>query len=185
MNFKYETDRLILRTCSRNEGRMVYRFYQNNINDFALYEPIDKKAARSLAYFEKILDIENENFLDGYSYRYYIFERSNPFRIIGTVSFRDLEYAKYLASARIGYKIDRGFRRMGYAREALSAILDAVFLGEKLHRIEATVLPENEPSCRLLEGLGFKREGYLRQSIKLNGLWRDHLLYALLNPYQI
>ena len=57
----------------------------------------------------------------------------------------------------------------GYAFESL-----------RLRRIEAACVPGNAPSQRLLEKVGFQREGYARQYLCINGIWQDHLLYALL-----
>ena len=184
MNFKYETTQLVMRSCDRSAARMVYSFYTDNLKDFARYEPIDFKSARTLVYYEKLLDVERDLFVRGEALRFYLFEKHNPFQIVGTVSFRDINYASYQLSAKIGYKIDRRFRRRGYAREAITTGCNALFLEEHLHRIEATVLPDNIASQKLLEGLGFEREGYLRQEIRLNGKWHDHILYSLLNPYE-
>ena len=48
----------------------------------------------------------------------------------------------------------------------------------KLHRIEAACIPANVASVRLLEKTGFKREGFARQYLCIDGAWQDHLLYA-------
>jgi ribosomal-protein-alanine N-acetyltransferase len=40
-------------------------------------------------------------------------------------------------------------------------------------------MPENEASLRLLLGLGFQQEGVMRSALKINGVWRDHLLLAI------
>jgi len=48
----------------------------------------------------------------------------------------------------------------------------------KLHRIEAACIPANVASVRLLERTGFKREGFARQYLCIDGAWQDHLLYA-------
>jgi ribosomal-protein-alanine N-acetyltransferase len=49
----------------------------------------------------------------------------------------------------------------------------------RLHRIEAACIPENAPSIALLERNGFQREGYARGFLRINGAWRDHLLFGL------
>ena len=184
MKFKYETPQLIMRVCSRADARMIYHFYQRNLKDFSLYEPIDQKAASTLVYFEKILDVEQELLLQKECFRYYLFEKDNPFRVVGTISFREISYADHLSCAKLGYKIDKEYRRRGYAREAIYTGCSALFAEELLHRIEATVLPDNEPSWRLLESIGFEREGLLRKKFRFNGAWRDHYLYAAINPYE-
>ena len=50
----------------------------------------------------------------------------------------------------------------------------------RLHRIEASCLPHNEASLRLLSASASQREGYARAYLRINGAWQDHLLYALL-----
>ena len=51
---------------------------------------------------------------------------------------------------------------------------------EMLHRVEAACIPTNLASVRLLEKSGFRREGYARSYLCINGTWQDHLLYARL-----
>jgi ribosomal-protein-alanine N-acetyltransferase len=63
---------------------------------------------------------------------------------------------------------------------AVRAVVPFVFDSLELHRLEAACLPENTASMRLLERVGFKREGLARQYLRINGDWRDHVLYALL-----
>ena len=63
---------------------------------------------------------------------------------------------------------------------ALRAVTGFAFTTLRLHRIEAACLPHNAASMRLLERTGFTREGYARSYLRINGVWQDHLLYALL-----
>jgi [ribosomal protein S5]-alanine N-acetyltransferase len=49
-----------------------------------------------------------------------------------------------------------------------------------LHRLEAACLPHNVASARVLEKAGFVREGRARRYLKINGVWQDHDLFALL-----
>lgn len=184
MKFKYETPQLYMRVCDRRDARLVYSFYMHNLKDFAKYEPLDLKAASTLVYYDKILEIESDMFLRSEFARYYLFEKTNPLQIVGTVAFRNINYAPHALSAQIGYKIDHRFRRRGYATEAIYTGCQAFFSEEHLHRIEATVLPDNVASAKLLENIGFVREGLLRKNIRISGRWQDHYLYALLNPYE-
>jgi ribosomal-protein-alanine N-acetyltransferase len=68
----------------------------------------------------------------------------------------------------------------GYMSRAVRAAIAYGFEKQGLHRIEAACLPNNEPSKRLLERVGFRQEGYARAYLNINGQWRDHLLFALL-----
>ncbi len=81
---------------------------------------------------------------------------------------------------KIGYTLAREHQGKGIATEALTAMLDYLFAEMKRHRVLAYVDIENQRSIRLLERLGFRREGHLRASSWSKGEWRDDYLYAIL-----
>ena len=67
-------------------------------------------------------------------------------------------------------------------RSAFHPALHRVPFGSlRLHRLEAACIPSNAASIKLLEKMGFVREGYAREYLCINGLWQDHLLFARLN----
>ena len=70
--------------------------------------------------------------------------------------------------------------RQGYMREALSALLDHAFGELDLNRIEADTDPRNERSTRLLERLGFVKEGLFRERCIVDGEVSDAAMYGLL-----
>lgn len=59
-------------------------------------------------------------------------------------------------------------------------MLDFCFDEMGLHRVQAFIHPDNAASLRLVEKLGFRREGLLRDNLRVGKVWRDDLLYALL-----
>ena len=63
---------------------------------------------------------------------------------------------------------------------AVALVCDHAFGPVGLHRLQADIRPENLPSQRLVERLGFQQEGRLRRLLDIDGDWRDHLSYALL-----
>lgn len=83
-------------------------------------------------------------------------------------------------TAALGYWMGAPFAGQGWMTAAVRAVLPFVFTTLRLRRLEAACLPENEASIRLLERVGFQREGLARQYLCIAGAWRDHLLYALL-----
>ena len=83
-------------------------------------------------------------------------------------------------SASIGYWIGVKYARNGYMKEALKILIPSLFVDLRLNRIEAATLGENIASRNLLKNIGFKKEGVLRKYLKINGSWRDHILYSLL-----
>jgi ribosomal-protein-alanine N-acetyltransferase len=84
-----------------------------------------------------------------------------------------------LRSAWIGYWVASSAGGKGVATAALALGLDHCFGAVNLHRVEATVRPENAASRRVLEKAGFREEGLLRRYLDVDGAWRDHLLYAI------
>jgi RimJ/RimL family protein N-acetyltransferase len=82
--------------------------------------------------------------------------------------------------AAIGYALASAHWGHGYAHEALRLALDHAFGMLELHRVEADVDPRNVASTRLLEKLGFVREGVLRERWHVSGEIQDSAIYALL-----
>ena len=83
-------------------------------------------------------------------------------------------------AAQLGYWLGAPHLRQGYMADSVAAILPFAFFGLRLHRIEAATLPDNDSSIRVLERNGFLREGYARRYLKINGAWRDHILFSVL-----
>jgi ribosomal-protein-alanine N-acetyltransferase len=81
----------------------------------------------------------------------------------------------------LGYWIGAPYAHHGYMTAAVRAAIPFVFDSLELHRLEAACLPANIASVKLLERTGFAREGLARRYLKINGVWQDHLLYALLD----
>jgi ribosomal-protein-alanine N-acetyltransferase len=85
-----------------------------------------------------------------------------------------------LRSGYLGYWIDRAVAGRGMASLAVALVCDHAFGEVGLHRVQADIRPENAPSRRLVERLGFSQEGLLRRYLDIDGDWRDHLAYSLL-----
>jgi [ribosomal protein S5]-alanine N-acetyltransferase len=84
------------------------------------------------------------------------------------------------STASLGYWMGEPFAGRGVMTGAVRQVALLAFGRLQLRRIEAACLPENAASVRLLEKTGFRREGCAREYLSINGVWRDHLLYARL-----
>jgi ribosomal-protein-alanine N-acetyltransferase len=84
-----------------------------------------------------------------------------------------------LWAAYVGYWVGSHVTGHGVTTAAVALVLDHCFGPVRLHRIEATVRPENTASRRVLAKLGFREEGLFRHYLNVDGAWRDHLCYAL------
>jgi len=82
--------------------------------------------------------------------------------------------------AMIGYVLNRDYWNRGYITEAARAVVAFGFEQLKLHRIIASCDPENTGSYRVMEKIGMQREGYLREEKMFKSVWRDFLLYSIL-----
>lgn len=98
--------------------------------------------------------------------------------VIGTATLAQID--RRHARAEIGFALGREHWGRGLAREAVSVLLDHAFGEMGLHRIEADSDPGNQPSIRLLERLGFRREGYLPERWYVDGRWHDTVMFGLL-----
>ena len=103
--------------------------------------------------------------------------RSNN-RVIGTIVFFRLD--AFAHKAEIGFALGRNYWGMGYMQETLQVALGYAFNELDFRRIEADVDPRNLRSLRLLEGVGFRKEGYLRERWLAAGETQDSLFYGLL-----
>ncbi|MGE4371737.1 MAG: GNAT family N-acetyltransferase [Xanthobacter sp.] len=83
-------------------------------------------------------------------------------------------------TASLGYWMGAPHAGQGYMKAAVRALVPAAHHSLRLHRIEASCMPSNTASIRVLTACGFVNEGYLRQYLRINGRWEDHLLFARL-----
>jgi len=84
-----------------------------------------------------------------------------------------------LLSAYVGYWCDTRLTGHGVTTAAVALAVDHCFGPVGLHRLEATVRPENAASIRVLAKLGFREEGLFRRYLDVDGQWRDHLCFAI------
>jgi [ribosomal protein S5]-alanine N-acetyltransferase len=83
-------------------------------------------------------------------------------------------------AGNLGYWMGAAFSRQGYMTAAVKLVVPFAFETLRLHRVEAACIPANVASIRLLEKTGFRREGFAREYLCIDGAWQDHLLYARL-----
>lgn len=96
----------------------------------------------------------------------------------GQLNVSSIAYGS-LSSATIGYWVAERFAGRNVTPTAVALATDHCFFTVGLHRMEICIRPENEPSLRVVEKLGFRYEGLRRRFIHINGDWRDHFCFAL------
>lgn len=176
------TDRLILKVLDERYVIPLLNFLESSRLSFEKYEAMKAPLFYTIPFQEHILKSEYEASKQKNYLRYYIFEKENEAKIIGTVSFGNILPEPYL-SCNIGYKISSSHSHKGYCTEAAAAAMAAAYSYLNIHRINAFVQEGNLASVRVLEKCGFVLEGKCIKNIRVNGEWTDHLLYANINPF--
>lgn len=98
--------------------------------------------------------------------------------LAGQLNVSSMTYGS-LGSATIGYWVSERFAGHDITPTAVALATDYCFFRAGLHRMEICIRPENAPSLRVVEKLGFRYEGLRRRYIHINGDWRDHFCFAL------
>ena len=129
------------------------------------------------AFRRRIKRYHKETRLDS-AYVFFVFRESDD-TLMGGCTLSNVRRGVTQCCA-LGYWIGARYARQGFMFDALRALLPFVFTTLGLHRVEAACLPENEPSRNLLTKLGFRVEGEAKRYLLINGEWKDHVLFALL-----
>lgn len=120
----------------------------------------------------------DQEFSSGQAVPFFIFRREDMALLGGvTVGYIRRGAAQ---SCMIGYWMGERHAGQGHMFAALQLVIPYIFIELQLHRIEAACIPDNMRSIRLLEKAGFQQEGHLREYLKINGQWRDHLMFSRL-----
>ncbi|WP_022889938.1 GNAT family N-acetyltransferase [Agromyces italicus] len=99
-------------------------------------------------------------------------------QLVGQLNVSSISYGS-LSSATIGYWVSEEVAGRGITPTAVALATDYCFGVLRLHRMEICIRPENGPSLRVVEKLGFRYEGLRRRFIHIDGHWRDHFSFAL------
>lgn len=113
------------------------------------------------------------------AYTFLVFDRENG-NLTGGLGLTNVRRG-VAQTATLGYWVGEPFARRGYISDATRLVLRFAFGELNLHRVEASCLPENAASTGLLEKVGFTREGHARAYLRIQGVWRDHLLFSFTN----
>ncbi|NMB00745.1 MAG: GNAT family N-acetyltransferase [Firmicutes bacterium] len=167
-----ETERLVLRQLRYEDGSDIQAYFNEDLAKFYDWWPKTLADGRGFVRFFKT------GYQEEQSIRWGITLKPND-KVIGTLGFSDFDH---FSRAELGYELSMDYQHKGIMAEALKAIIPFGFNEIEMHRIQASVFPENDASIRLLERFGFRREGVLRQYtyIKHRDAWEDCLVMALL-----
>jgi RimJ/RimL family protein N-acetyltransferase len=169
-----ESERLIVRPVEETDLQALMLVNGNDEATRFLPYASWRSLADARAWFERMSSMGTR----GESIQYVLIDKSSGLAIGTCLLFR---YEESSGRAELGYVLGRTHWGRGIMREALVAVIGCAFGAYGLRRLEAEVDPLNRASGRLLEGLGFTREGQLRKRWVDKGAAHDTLIYGLLN----
>lgn len=114
----------------------------------------------------------------GWGRTFFLFDE-NTDDLMGGVSLTRISQGAN-KSATLGYWMSVHHAGKGVMQKTVPAVLDFAFSSLGLKRVEAACLPSNAASMRVLEKTGFRREGFAKEYLEINGKREDHVLFAAL-----
>jgi ribosomal-protein-alanine N-acetyltransferase len=169
-----ESHRLVMRQLTMDDAE----FYLRNFSDPTTVELTTFEAPKDLEAAKAELKLYCiDLFANCTGIRWGIVLKESG-ELVGTCGFH--KWVKIHDRAEIGYDMLPEFRERGIMKEALTNMIDYIFGTVRLNRLEALIDPRNIASIRLVESLGFSRDGLLRENTLFRGRYIDDLVYSLL-----
>jgi len=168
-----ESGRLKYRQVTSKDAEILFVIRSNKeVMKFMDVEPM-----RSIAESENLIKSISESYKSGSGLNWGIVEKStNTF--IGYLGFWRIDSRH--SRGEIGYALHPDYWNKGYMKETADTLIEFGFRKLHLHSIEANVNPENLPSMRLLEKIGFRKEAYFRENFLFRNEFKDSVIYSLL-----
>ena len=176
--FALETENLRLSVLRKSEAPRISEYLLNNMEFHRKFSQTHTDDYFTVSTQKKYLAYDCNSFLEGSLVPFWISIKGDE-KVIGRVSFFNFAFGGMMSCA-CGYHLDKDHTSRGYMTEALRGAMAFVFDEYKLHRIEAFIVPENTPSINLVKRLGFHYEGLRRSYMHINGEYRDHEAFYIL-----
>jgi ribosomal-protein-alanine N-acetyltransferase len=173
-----ETDRVLLRAPQMSDYSAWAELRAASQDFLVPWEPLWAPDELSRASFRRRIRHYMRDMQEDVGYALFVYDTRST-SLVGGITLCNVRRG-VTQSCTLGYWVGAAHARQGFMTAAVRAVVPFVFDSLELHRLEAACLPENTASMRLLERVGFKREGLARRYLRINGDWRDHVLYALL-----
>jgi len=141
------------------------------------WEPTWPEDDLTQAAFRRRLRRQEEDIARDEAYALLIFDQTSD-ELLGGITLGGIRRG-VSQTGTLGYWMGASHAGNGRMTRAVATTVEFAFSKLRLHRVEAACIPDNAPSIALLVRNGFQREGYARSYLKIDGVWRDHILFAL------
>ncbi len=169
---------IIARMPDVGDWREWTRLREMSANFLIPWEPLWSQDAVTQSFYMRQWRRFARRWVQDREYAFLIFRRLPNHQeggLLGGITITDIKRSVYQVGT-LGYWMGAPFAGQGVMREAISLLLPFAFEQLGLQRLEATVMPENERSLRLLRGLGFRDIGLSKQNMQIEGAWRDQII---------
>lgn len=169
-----ETERLLIRRITNDDANQIIALRSNPETMKYIPRPLTKTTEEALEHIAQI-----DNTIDtNVGINWGITLKDNP-NVIGVIGYYRIKPEHY--RAEIGYMLLPEFHGKGIIPEAVKTVINYGFNEMELHSIEAIIDPENFASERVLQKIGFVKEGYFKEHEYYEGRFLDSIFYSLLN----
>jgi len=178
INARLTTNRLLIRPLEMDDAARLLDYVQDNRTWLEPWEPYHPLAYFSLEGQRSILEqCQDERHADT-GVLMGVFQRSGNDRLCGRISITGIVRGIW-QNGFVGYSIAQDCAGQGYMTEALGRLMDHAFGEMGLHRLQASIIPHNKASLRVLQKCGFRHEGRALRYLLIGDDWADHDLYAI------
>lgn len=174
-----ETQRLILRRPQSTDYHAWAELRRSSAGFLRPFEPLWAHDELSRNAFRSRLRQQDADITSGRGLPWFLFDKASPETLMGGLTISNIRRG-VADTGTLGYWMGEPFAGQGYMSEAVHAVCSNAFEVHNLHRIEAATVLENERSQRLLLNCHFQKEGLARKYLRIDGNWRDHILFARL-----
>ncbi|TNH41539.1 ribosomal protein S5-alanine N-acetyltransferase [Photorhabdus luminescens] len=171
------TERMVVRLVYERDAYRLAEYYSENHEFLKPWEPTrDSSHCQPSGWINRLnLIIEMQRQSAAF---HFLLLDPNENEVIGVANFSNILRGAFHA-CYLGYSLGEKRQGKGLMYEALQPAIRYMQRQQGMHRIMANYMPDNHRSGKLLERLGFEREGYAKKYLMINGVWQDHVLTAL------
>jgi ribosomal-protein-alanine N-acetyltransferase len=180
LDTRIATERLVLRPPRTSDVKAIALSMKQNADHLAPWSPegsYGPNARTPRAIAEKIVEQRKLWKLDR-GYAFLVFTKNDEKTVIGRVQLNGIMRGVF-QNAYLGYWMAKTLEGRGLMTEAVGGAIGWAFEALRLHRVQAAVIPHNGRSIRVLEKLGFRREGLAERYLQIAGKWQDHVIFAV------
>lgn len=175
---KLEGDQVFLRPPNPRDWKEWSELRAENRSFLTPWEPTWPADALTRAAFLRRVRRQAADWREDEAYAFLTFQRAGE-RMVGGIGLSNVRRG-VAQMGTLGYWVGQHFARRGYTTEAVRLVLMFAFQQLGLHRVEAATLPGNVASQGLLNNVGFRKEGYAKAYLRIDGYWADHVMFAML-----